>query len=118
MSTSRGQGLRVKAKGHLIRAFDEGDGSLRFTSWSGTKLVVDESLEPCEDLDMFGKECPIEAGHLIISEDVPFYGDNVPEANRITSSHHGSRAHWRAHWNATAGNVYTAGSILHPDQCN
>lgn len=82
------------------------------------ELVVDESLEPCEDLDMFGKECPIEAGHLIISEDVLSYGDNVPEASRITPSHHGSRAHWRAHWNATTyipqAVFYTQISVTRP----
>lgn len=114
MSTSTGQGLRVKAKGHPARALDKRDGSLRFTSWSGTKFFVEESLEPCEHVDKFCKEYPTDAGHLIISEDVRFYEDDDPEVSRITSGHHKSRAHW----NAITDNVYIAEHILHPGQCN
>lgn len=97
MSIFREQNLKIKADGHLKQTLKEGGGSLRFTSWKGTKLVDDETLELCEGLDMFGQECPIEAGHLSVSEDIPLWEEeDLPEVSRIASSHHGPQVRWNA----------------------
>lgn len=94
MSTFRGEDLKVKAEGHLKQTLKEDDGSLRFTSWNGTKLVDDESFELCEGLELLDQECPIEAGHLSVSQDIPLWEEeDLPEVSRINSSHHGFRVH-------------------------
>lgn len=60
-------------------------------------MVDDETLELCEGLELFGQECPIEAGHLIVSEDIPLWEEeDIPEVSRFCSSHHTSRVHCTA----------------------
>lgn len=94
MSTFRGKELKVKAEGHLKQTLKEYDGALRFTSWNGTKVVNDEAFELCEGLELFDQECPVEAGPLSVSEDIPLWEEeDLPEVSQTSSSHHGFRVH-------------------------
>ncbi|KAK2600396.1 hypothetical protein N8I77_009933 [Diaporthe amygdali] len=73
----RGKSLAVKAEGRVTQTIDEG-ASVHIVAWKGSDPVFDETFDLCDDLDMIGEECPVEAGPLSMDEEIPLEEEDLP----------------------------------------